>query len=90
MYIAAIHTISDPERFWSADASAIPAEVTLISTFPNADGSRALCLWEADSAKTVQSLVDGMAGDAARNECFEVDERHPWTRGLPRETARTA
>jgi hypothetical protein len=91
MYVGAIHTISDPETFWSAaDPSAIPVGVTLLSTFPNKDGSRAVCLWEADSVETVQSLVDGMAGDAARNECFEVDEQHPGTTGLPREAARTA
>ena len=90
MYIAAIHTISDPEKFWSADTSTMPADVAVLSTFPNDDGSRALCLWEADSVETVRSLVDGMAGDAAKNEFFEVDEQHPSTRGLPRATARTA
>jgi hypothetical protein len=90
MYVAAIHTISDPEKFWSADPSAIPADVTLLSTFPKEDRSRALCLWEADSVETVQSLVDAMAGDAAKNECFEVDEHHPWARGIPRAAARTA
>jgi hypothetical protein len=90
MFIGAIHTISDPEKFWSIDPSAIPADVTVLSTFPSQDGSRALCLWEADSVEAVRSLVDGMAGDAAKNEFFEVDEQHPWTRGLPRAAARTA
>lgn len=88
MYVAAIHTISDPQKFWSVDPSAIPAEMTLLMTFPKDDASRALCLWEADSVEAVQNLVDGMAGDAAKNECFEVDEQHAWTRGLPRAVAR--
>ena len=88
MHVAAIHEISDPEKFWSLDPSAIPAEVSLLSTFPSHDGSRALCLWEADSVETVRGLVDGMAGEASRNDFFEVDEQHDWTRGIPRAAAR--
>jgi hypothetical protein len=89
MYVAAIHEISDPEKFWSIDPNAIPADISVLSTFPNSDGSRAVCLWEADSVETVRSLVDGMAGDASMNEFFEVNEQHEWTRGIPRAAART-
>jgi hypothetical protein len=88
MYVAAIHNISDPEKFWSFDPNAIPADVSVLSTFPNSDGSRALCLWEADSVETVRSLVDGMSGDSSTNEFFEVNEQHAGTRGLPRAVAR--
>ena len=89
MYITAIHKVSDPEKFWSADPNDLPADVSLLSTFPNSDGSRAVCLWEADSVEKVRSLVDGLAGNASTNEFFEVNEQHEYTLGLPRAAART-
>jgi hypothetical protein len=82
-YVVAIHEISDPDRFWgAADPSAIPEGVTLHATYPRGDGARAVCLWEADSVDTVRDLVDGLAGDAARNEFFEADPQHMGALGL--------
>ena len=83
-YIVAIHDIRDPDRFWgAADPSAIPAGITLHSTYPRGDGSRAVCLWEADSVDAVQELIDSLLGDASRNEFYEVDPQHAGTLGLP-------
>lgn len=84
-YIVAIHHIADPERFWSAaDPSAeFPPGITLHGTYPRADGSKAVCLWEADSVDSVQQLVDGSVGDYSKNEFYEVDAGHAGTRGLP-------
>ena len=48
-----------------------------------ADGTRAVCLWEADSVEKVRDVVDGAAGDISNNEFFEVDPGHPATSGLP-------
>ena len=82
-YIVAIHDISDPDRFWSAaDPAAIPAGVTLHATYPRGDGTRAVCLWEADSVDTVRDLVDGLSGDSSRNEFFEADPQHAGAIGL--------
>jgi hypothetical protein len=82
-YIVAIHEISDPDRFWgAADPSAVPEGITLHATYPRGDGSRAVCLWEADSVDTVRDLVDGITGDASRNEFFEADPHHMGARGL--------
>ena len=81
-YIVAIHEIADPERFWGTSLE-LPSDVKLHSSFPREGGSRAVCLWEADSADTVRTILDDAAGDFSRNEFFEVDTAHPGTTGLP-------
>jgi hypothetical protein len=82
-YIIAIHDISDPDRFWGAtDPSLIPPGIALHATYPRGDGSRAVCLWEADSVDTVRDLVESVTGDASRNEFFEADPQHTGARGL--------
>jgi hypothetical protein len=82
-YIVAIHDISDPDRFWNAaDPSTIPPEVALHATYPRDDGSRAVCLWEADSVETVRNLIESTVGDASQNEFFEADPQHAGARGL--------
>ena len=83
-YIVAIHDVSDPDGFWGAAGSLeLPADVKIVSTYPRADGSRAVCLWEADSVQKVRDIVDGAAGDISNNEFFEVDPGHAATTGLP-------
>ena len=90
-YIVAIHDISDPDRFWgAADPSAIPPGIALHSSYPRQDGARAVCLWEAESADRVRELLDSVAGDASRNEFFEVDAGHAGTIGLPASAKATA
>jgi hypothetical protein len=82
MFVVAIHEISDPERFWSNPPD-LPAGLSLHSTYPRDDGSKAVCLWEADSVDAVREFVDGVTGEVAKNEFFEVDSQHPGTQGLP-------
>ena len=84
-YIVAIHDISDPERFWGAadPSQEFPAGIALHSSYPRAGGTRAVCLWEADSADTVRNLIESVTGDSSRNEFFEVDPQHPNVLGLP-------
>ena len=82
-YIVAIHEISDPDRFWgAADSAAIPAGITLHASYPRGDGTRAACLWEADSVDAVRDLVESATGDASRNEFFEADPQHAGAIGL--------
>jgi hypothetical protein len=82
-YIVAIHEISDPDRFWNAaDPSALPSDVALHATYPRSDGSRAVCLWEADSVETVRDLLESTTGDASRNEFFEADPQHAGALGM--------
>jgi hypothetical protein len=72
MHVIAIHSISDPERFWGGPLD-LPDGVSLHSVLPNYDGSRAVCVWEADSVGTVRDLVEGAAGEISNNEYYEVN-----------------
>jgi hypothetical protein len=75
VYIVAIHDISDSEKFWQRaqeTAAAVPEGIKLHQVFPNTDGTRATCLWEADRVEKVQKLLDDVVGQYAHNETFEV------------------
>jgi hypothetical protein len=93
-YFVAIHDVSDPERFWGGALAAmrqgLPEGLRIHHVFPQEDGTRAVCLWEAASIDTVRQAVEGGAGDSSRNEFFEVDPNHPAVRGLPAQPAGTA
>lgn len=77
MYITAIHEISNPEKFREVVRSAIsegfPAGITLHNSLPSATGTRAVCLWEADTVESVQNLVDSAVGQYSKNEYFEIN-----------------
>jgi hypothetical protein len=82
MHVIAIHSVSDPEGFWAAASSLDPPEgVTLHSTLPNDDGTRAVCVWEANSVDAVRDFVDGNSAGMSSNEFFEVNPEN--ARGLP-------
>jgi hypothetical protein len=82
MHVVVIHQISDPEKFWgAASESNLPEAITLHSALPNDDGSRAVCLWEADSLDAVKQVVDDTVGDVSNNEFFEVNAQN--AQGLP-------
>ncbi len=59
-----------------------PAGIALHSTFAHADGTKAVCLWQAASVDEVQDLVDSAVGQFSRNEYFEVRKKPHWTTGL--------
>jgi hypothetical protein len=83
-YVVAIHEIANPDRFWNAaDPSQLPPEVKLHATYPQGDGSKAVCLWEADSVEAVRDLVERTTGDASRNQFYEADPAHAGALGLP-------
>jgi len=76
MYIAVRHEISDPKSFWEKAVNlAIPSEIKLHSSFPNTDGSKGNCLWEADSIDQVKTLIESNLGDYSKNEYFEVNPK---------------
>ena len=76
MYVVAQHTILDREQAMAAGQGlfAPPPGFTLHLFAPNAEASKAICLWEADSVEAVRDLVDGAIGQYSRNEYFAVDE----------------
>jgi hypothetical protein len=81
-----MHMIRDPRRFFQAvEAAPLPQGMALHATLPNADSSRMVCLWEADSRETVEQLVNGTVGEFSDNEFFAV--RPDAGQGLPGLTA---
>jgi hypothetical protein len=82
MHVIAVHSISDPDKFFeAAQSTPIPDELTLHSLLPSSDRSRAVCVWEAESREAVQKFVDDNIGDVSSNEFFEVDAGS--AQGLP-------
>jgi hypothetical protein len=82
VYVSVIHTINDPSQFWStAESAEFPDGVSLHSSLPSSDGSKAACLWEADSVDAVRETVEQTVGDFSSNEYFEVDAER--AQGLP-------
>lgn len=76
MYVLVQHTISDPAAFWNAaDPRTLSPEVKLHHTFPTPDGTRAVCIWEAQSVDAVRNLLEPLVGRVSRNEYFPVENR---------------
>jgi hypothetical protein len=81
MYVMVQHTISEPAVFWNAaDPTTFPAEVKLHHTFPTPDGTRAVCIWEADSVDAVRNVLEPVIGTVSRNEYFPVENREGFAR----------
>ena len=80
MYITAIHQITDPEQFWQTARAVtppvgeFPPGITLHNTFANPDGTKAVCLWQAETVDQVRDLVDSAVGQFSQNEYFEVSK----------------
>jgi hypothetical protein len=75
MYILVQHTISDPANTWprgQAALASMPEHLKLHLSIPTADGSTAVCVWEADSIATLKTYLDPALGPAADNTYSEV------------------
>jgi hypothetical protein len=76
MYVVVQHTIAEPAVFWNtADPNTLPPELKLHHTFPTADGTRAVCIWEAKSVDAVREFLEPLLGRVSRNEYFAVENR---------------
>ena len=78
MYIVVQHTISEPFKFLKGAEEVnkkIPANVKLHHVFSAPDGTRAVCVWEADSIKAVSDLLEPATGKFGRNEYYEVPNK---------------
>lgn len=80
MYVFSIHTVSDPQAFWSGQLD-LPEGTELPIVVPSADGTRGVCVFRSDSVDTVRSLVDGATGAVSRNEFHAINEGNAL--GLP-------
>jgi hypothetical protein len=73
MYILTIHTISDPQAFWSGQLN-LPEGTKLPIVVPSEDGARGVCLFKSDSVETVRDVVDGATSAVSRNEFYAINE----------------
>jgi hypothetical protein len=80
MYVIAIHSVSDPDTFWSAHLE-LPEGTELAVVAPSSEGTRGVCLFKSDSVDTVRNLVDGAAGAISSNEYHALNESK--AHGLP-------
>ena len=82
MYVLVQHSISDPAIFWNAadPRNNLPPNVKLHHTFPTPDGTRAVCIWEAESVDAVRNFLDPLFGKVTRNEYFTVENKEGFAR----------
>ena len=80
MYVISIHTVSNPQAFWSGQLD-LPQGTELPIVAPSTDGSQGVCVFRSDSVDTVRNLVDGATAAVSRNEFFALDEGS--AQGLP-------
>jgi len=81
MYIVVQHTISEPATFWnSADPTNLSPDLKLHHTFPTPDGTRAICIWEAESVEALRTFLEPLIGGVSRNEYFAVENREGFAR----------
>ena len=82
MYVLVQHSISDPAIFWNtADPrNNLPPNVKLHHTFPTPDGTRAVCIWEAESVDAVRNFLEPLFGKVSRNEYFTVENKEGYVR----------
>lgn len=78
MYVIVQHTISDPTNFLRQAEEAntkIPRNLTLHHVFSAPDGTKAVCVWEADSIAAVQNFLEPALGKFGRNEYYEAPNK---------------
>jgi hypothetical protein len=78
MYIVVQHNISKPPDFWGGAEQLmpkIPAKMKLHHTFPTKDGTRAVCVWEAESVKALRDFLEPQIARSSKNEYFQVENK---------------
>jgi hypothetical protein len=73
MYVMTLHSISDPDAFWSRPLD-LPEGTEQPIAWPSSDGKRGVCVFKSDSVNTVRSLVDGATGKISKNEFYAIKE----------------
>ena len=73
MYVFTVHSVSDPEKFWSGSLD-LPAGTELPIVVPSADGKHGVCIFKSDSVNTVRNVVDGQTGAISKNEYYPINE----------------
>jgi hypothetical protein len=81
MFILVQHQISEPAAFWNAaDPSTLSPDIRLHHSFPTPDGTRAACIWEAQSIERLQAILEPLVGRYSNNQYFVVENREGFVR----------
>ena len=74
MYIVVQHQVTDPVKFWPADvaeyARMVPPHLRLHHTLAGVDGTRAVCVWEAESVAALRDWLEPATADGSVNAYF--------------------
>lgn len=84
MFIVVEHEVTDPQSFWKSAQEAtsnLPSGLKLHQVMPNAEGTKAACLWEASNINEVKDFIESNAGGTANNTYYAVEEKNAV--GLP-------
>jgi hypothetical protein len=84
MYIVVEHEIADPKAVWEtaqAGSADLPSNLKLHQVFPNKDGTKAVCLWEATKVDEVKDFIERGVGQVSNNTYFAVEAENAV--GLP-------
>jgi hypothetical protein len=83
VFVVAIHEIEDVVGFWAAADlwPEPPGLLRLHGAYSLVNGSRAVCLWEGESADSVGDYVEQVVGDFGSSEFYEIDPLNAY--GLP-------
>jgi len=81
MFVLVQHVISEPAAFWNAaDPSTLSPDVTLHHSFPTPDGTRATCIWEAQSIERLQAILEPIVGRYSSNDYLVVENLEGFAR----------
>lgn len=90
MFIQVIHDITDKSvwdnRLADFEKQGPPTELMLHCSGTSSDGTKAFCLWEAQSLQALSSFLDEATAGAAQNTYYTLNENAPATR-LPSSVA---
>ena len=90
--IVAQHQIKDTDRFFglTEEVTDTPDGLRVLQFCPSADGTRAVCLWEAGSLEALQEYLDAVPGgdEITENSYYVVDEEKAFE--LPERAATSA
>jgi hypothetical protein len=74
MYVVVQHQVTDPAKFWPADVAQygtiVPPHLKLHHAFAGADGTRGVCVWEAQSVDALREWLDPFTAGASVNSYF--------------------
>jgi hypothetical protein len=79
MFILIEHEILEPQRFWANAQDMIPQRlptgITLHHSFPDQEGTRCVCVWEAETTAALRDTLEPELGRYSRNRYYEVENR---------------